>query len=194
MAMGITRLAAMPGAARFTPAVAALSCAAALAGCGSNGISGEIPALNAQALNSDLEQVRTAVANQDCTTAQSAANAFVDDVNALPAGREELKTQLRDAGHNLDTLVTQACAPSGATDENQTTTEPSTESSTESTETSPTTTSTTSSSTTDETETQPNGNGGEPPGQGGEPPGQGGEPPGGGQGGGTSDETGGTGG
>jgi hypothetical protein len=176
--------------------VAALSCAAALAGCGSNGISGEIPAPNAQELNSDLEQVRTALANKDCQGAPSAADQFVAQVNALPAeSGEELKSALRDAGRNLKTLVDQTCASAGGTTstEPETTSEPTTESTTES-DTTPTTTSTTSTSTTDETETQPNGNGGEPPGQGGEQPGHGGEPPGGGQGGGTGDETGGTGG
>jgi hypothetical protein len=175
--------------------VAALSCAAALAGCGSNGITGEIPAPNAQELNSDLEQVRTALANKDCQGAPSAADQFVAQVNELPAeAGEELKSALRDAGRNLTTLVNQTCASTGTSPtEPETTSEPTTESPTES-DTTPTTTSTSSTPTTDETETQPNGNGGEPPGQGGEPSGHGGEPPGGGQGGGTGDETGGTGG
>ena len=150
---------------------------AALSGCGSDEISGEIPQANADELNASLDEVRTAVESSppQCTTAKSAADQFVADVNALPADAgSELKDALRDAGDNLRVLVDEQCASTGTTDTaTSTTTTPTTSStSTTSSTTTPTTTHTTdtTSTTSTTTEEQPppgNGNAGGPPGNGG---------------------------
>jgi hypothetical protein len=159
---------------------------AAMSGCGSDEVSGEIPPENATELNAALDAVRIATESSppDCEGAALGAEQFVDAVNALPADpAAELKAELQDAGENLRTLVDQQCAA----------TEPTGPSGTQPQETSSTTTSTTdeTTSTTDETSTttdeQPppgNGNGGGPPGGGGTDGGTGGT------GGGTGDETG----
>jgi hypothetical protein len=183
----------MPGTNRLPPLLALLFVLAALSGCGSDEISGEIPPDNAPELNAALDAVRTATESSppDCEGAALGAKQFVDAVNALPADpAAELKAELQDAGENLRALVDQQCAA----------TEPTGPSGTQPQETSSTTTSTTdettsttdeTSTTTDETSTttdeQPppgNGNGGGPPGGGGTDGGTGGT------GGGTGDETG----
>ena len=141
--MGVTRLAAMPGTNRLAPLLALFAVIATLSGCGSDEISGEIPPANAQELNDALDAVSFAVeSNQDCEAAQAAADQFVEEVNALPADAgTELKTELREAGDNLRTLVSDQCPSTG------TTTQPPT------TEPTSSTTDTTTSSTTDTTTT-----------------------------------------
>jgi hypothetical protein len=169
--------------------LAVLAVLATLSGCGSGEISGEIPQENAQDLNAALEDVRTAVESgpQGCTEADSAADQFVDEVNALPADpAAELKAELQAAAHNLRTLVDNQCASTGTPD----TTSPTTTPTTEPTTTEPTTTEPTTTEPTTE-EPPPPGNGNGPPGNG--PPGNG--PPGNGPPGGDTDGgTGGTGG
>jgi hypothetical protein len=154
---------------------------AALSGCGSDEISGEIPQADADELNASLDEVRTAVESSppQCTTAKSKADQFVADVNALPADAgTELKAALRDAGDHLRVLVDEQCASTGTTDTKAATTTTPTTSSTSTTSsetTTPSTTDTTdttdtTSTTSTTTEEQPppgNGNGGGPPGQGG---------------------------
>jgi hypothetical protein len=192
----ITRLAAMPGTNRLRALLGLLAAVAALSGCGSDEISGEIPQENAADLNDALAAVRTATEESppDCGGAAVGAKQFVDAVNALPADpAAELKAELQDAGENLRTLVEQQCAateptgPSGTqpqetspTTSTTTTTTPTTTDTTDTTDT--TTTGTTTS--TDETQPPGDGNGGGPPGGG--PPGDGGT--GGTGGGGTGDE------
>jgi hypothetical protein len=191
--MAITTLAAMPGTKRLAPPLALLATVAALSGCGSDEISGEIPAANATELNGALDQVGVAIASQDCDSAAEEVDAFIQAVNDLPADPSaELKPELQRAGDNLRTLVSDECPTTGATEPattEPTTTEPTT---TEPTTTEPTTTEPTT--TTDETqttttttdETTPDGNGGGP--SGGGPPGQGGTGgTGGGTGGGSGD-------
>jgi hypothetical protein len=170
---GPTRLAAMPGIIRLPPLLAFLAVIAVLSGCGSDEISGEIPPENATALNSALRAVNGAVALQNCNEASAAADEFVAEVNLLPldAGAE-LKAELRRAGDNLRTLVSDECPTTVEPGTTQSTTEPTTTDTT--TEPTTTDTTTTDSTTTDTTttstdETQPpgNGNGGGPPGDGG---------------------------
>ena len=185
--MAVTRLAAMPGTNRLAPLLALLAVLATLSGCGSDEISGEIPAANAQELNDALDAVSFAVeSSQDCEAAQDAADQFVEEVNALPADAgTELKTELRKAGDNLRTLVSDR-VPLDRDDrrDRATTTEP-TSSTTDTTtsSTTATTTTTTTTSTTRAAKPPGGGNGGGPPGDG---TGDGT----GGTGGGTGDETG----
>ena len=92
----ITTLAAMPGTKRLGALLALLAAVAALSGCGSDEISGEIPPKNADELNAALRAVNGAIAVQNCDGASSAAQEFVDEVNELPAtAGTELKTELR---------------------------------------------------------------------------------------------------
>jgi hypothetical protein len=161
---------------------------AALSGCGSDEIGGEIPPSDAVSLNTSLEGVSAAVESSppQCTTAESNADQFVADVNELPAtAGADLKEALREAGVNLQQLVSDQCASAGATGPSgpQPTSSSTTSSHTTTTSSTTDTTATTTSST---EETQPQGNGN---GNGGGPPGGG--PPGGG---GTDGGTGGTGG
>ncbi len=165
--MGVTRLAAMPGTNRLAPVLALFAVIVTLSGCGSDEISGEIPPANAQELNDALDAVSFAVeSNQDCEAAQAAADQFVEEVNALPADAgTELKTELRKAGDNLRTLVSDRC-PSTETTTQPSTTEPT--SSTTETTTSSTTDTATTTTTTSTTKPEPPGgdNGGGPPGDG----------------------------
>ena len=188
----ITRLAAMPGTNGLPPLLALLFVLAALSGCGSDEISGEIPEANAADLNAALAAVRTATEQSppQCADATLGAEQFVEAVNALPADpAAELKAELQDAGENLRTLVAQQCAtteptePSGTQPQETSSTTSTTTTSSSTTEPTDTTTTSTTSST-DQTQPQGNGNGGGPPG-GGTDGGTGGT------GGGTGDETGG---
>lgn len=165
---------------------------AALSGCGSDEIDGEIPSTNAAELNAALAAVRTATESSppNCGDAASGAEQFVAAVNALPADpTAELKAELQAAGDNLRTLVGNQCAATEPTGPTGTQTqEPSSTSTTSSTtsSTTDTTDTTTTDTTTSTDETNPQGNGNGPPGGG--PPGQDGGT--GGTGGGTGDETG----
>ena len=192
----ITRLAAMPGTNRLPPLLALLFVLAALSGCGSDEISGEIPQANAEELNASLEAVRAAVETSppQCTTAESNADQFIDEVNGLPADAgTELKTALREAGDNLRGLIDEQCASTGATGPSRPRSTSSSTTSSEPTTTSSTTDTTTTSST-EETQPPGNGNRGGPNGRGpngGGPPGGGTDGGTGGTGGGTGDATGG---
>jgi hypothetical protein len=160
----------MPGTSRIPPLLALLAAVAALSGCGSQGdIDGQIPATNADQLNAALNTVDTAVASNDCATANSGADGFIDAVNELPAtAGADLKEALQEAGANLRALVDDQCPPSGATGPSgaqppaSSSTPSTTESSTSSTTDSTTTTTTTTTSTSSTEETQPqDGNGGD---------------------------------
>jgi hypothetical protein len=181
----VIRLAAMPGTNRLLPLLALLFVLAALSGCGSDEISGEISQAEALELNNALNEVGTGVETQDCEGAQTAADQFVNEVNDLPldAG-EDLKTALRDAGNHLRALVSEQC-PSTGTD---TTTSPATTPTTTPTTPTTTTSSTTTSSTTDTTTTSSSTTDEQPS------PGDGGGGGSSGDGGGTGGGTGGTGG
>jgi hypothetical protein len=161
----ITRLAAMPGFSRLAGLLVLAGFVAALAGCGSDDISGTIPADSATQLNAQLETVSRDVQAGDCTGATSAASEFGDIVDGLPAeAGTELKDALRTAGNNLEGLVSTQCAPTGATGETRS--QPTTSTSTSTTEPPPTTTTsstttTTETTTTEETKPQENGGGGD---------------------------------
>jgi hypothetical protein len=180
----VTRLAAMPGITRLPPLLVLLAILAVLPGCGSDDISGEIPQVNATALNQALDGVSSAIATGNCEAAASQAEAFDSAVNRLPADPSaDLKPELQDAADNLRTLVDTECVSTETTQPTSTQQETSSTSSTTPTTTSSTaetdTTSTTD-TTTSTGETAPPANG-QGPGGGG-PPGQGGT---GGTGGGT---------
>lgn len=167
--MGVTTLAAMPGTKRLAASLALLAAVAALSGCGSDEVSGEIPAEDALALNEALDGVSASI-EADCDQAQEYAQDFVDAVNELPQDPSgELKPELQNAGDHLRTLVATECAAEPpATTQSTTTTTTSTPTETSTTETSTTDTSTTETSTstttsTDETTPPGNGNGGGPP-------------------------------
>jgi len=190
----ITRLAAMPGTNRLPPFLALLFVLAALSGCGSDEISGEIPPDDAAELKSALAGVRAEI-EAGCTDpdqAQAQAQAFVNAVNALPEDPSAgLKPELQDAADHLRTLVDSECASTEppTTTQSTTPTTPTTSAETSTSDTSTTETSTTSTSTTTSTdEPPPPGNGNGPPGDG--PPGPPGDGGTGGTGGGTGDETG----
>jgi hypothetical protein len=183
----------MPGTNGLSPLLALLFVLAALSGCGSDEISGEIPAADAAELNAALAAVRTATESSppQCEDATLGAKRFVDAVNALPADpAAELKAELQGAGENLRTLVDQQCAATEPTEPSST--QPQETSSTTSTTTTsssttePTDTTTTTSTTSSTDQTQPPGNG-----TGGGPQGGGTDGGTGGTGGGTGDETGG---
>ena len=190
----LTRLAAMPGTNKIIPLLALVAGVAALSGCGSGGdINGQIPATNADQMSAALNTVRTAVASNDCATANSGADGFVDAVNELPAtAGADLKTALQDAGANLRALVSEQCPPTGPTGPSGA--QPPASSSTSSTTDSSTTTSTTDTSTTDTTTTSTTSSTDQtpPPGHGNGGGNGGGNGNGGGQDGGTGGGTGGT--
>jgi hypothetical protein len=173
----------MPGNHGLRALLALAAAGVALSGCGSDEISGEIPAGNAGELNAALDDVRAATESStpNCVDAASAAQQFVNEVNDLPADPTgELKAELQAAGNHLRTLVSDECstATTETTNSRPTTTEETTPSTTSTTteETQTTTTTTTE-------ETPPDEGGGGPPG--------GGPPDGGGTGGtsgGTSDD------
>jgi hypothetical protein len=173
--------------------LASLFILAALSGCGSDELSGEIPEQNAIDLKAALAAVRAEIeANPpNCDTAASQADEFVDAVNLLPADVGEVKTELQGAGDNLRTLVDAECPTTDTSQTTQTTTPTTTtttSSTTEPTTTDTTTTDTTSttSTTTDEPPSPGDGGGGGPSGDGGGTDGG----TGGTGGGGTGDETG----
>jgi hypothetical protein len=182
----------MSGTNRLPPLLALLFVLAALSGCGSDEIDGEIPPDNATELNAALDAVRTATESRppDCEDAALGAEQFVDAVNRLPADpAAELKAELQPAANNLRTLVDQQCAATEPTEPSGTQPQESSSTTTTTDETTSTTdeTSTTTDETTSTTDEQPppgNGNGGGPPGGGGTDGGTGGT------GGGTGDETG----
>ena len=172
----VTRLAAMPGITRLPPLLVLLAILAVLPGCGSDDISGEIPQVNATALNQALDGVSSAIATGNCEAAASQAEAFDSAVNRLPADPSaDLKPELQDAADNLRTLVDTECVSTETTQPTSTQQqETSSTTSTTSTTTSSTeeTDTTTSSTTTSTDETEPPGNGpGHGP-SGGGPPGQ----------------------
>jgi hypothetical protein len=179
----VTRLAAMPGITRLPPLLVLLAILAVLPGCGSDDISGEIPQVNATALNQALDGVSSAIATGNCEAAASQAEAFDSAVNRLPADPSaDLKPELQDAADNLRTLVDTECVSTETTQPTSTQQETSSTSSTTPTTTSSTeeTDTTTTDTTTSTGETAPPANG-QGPGGGG-PPGHGGT---GGTGGGT---------
>ena len=98
----------MPGTIRLGALLALLAVAMALPGCGSDEVSGEIPADNAADLKSALADVRLEI-EAGCTDpdqAREQAQAFVDEVNRLPADPSgELKTELQEAADHLRNLV-----------------------------------------------------------------------------------------
>jgi hypothetical protein len=187
----ITRLAAMPGTKRTGALLALAAAIAAVSGCGSNEIGGQIPQTNADELNAALSGVQTAVQSTppDCATAASDADQFVRAVNDLPeSAGKDLKDALRDAGGNLEQLVSKQCTAPQTTTTTQTqpTKSSSTTSSSTTSSTSTSSTTTTSTSTGTTTTTQTSSQGGN---QGGDGGGEGG-----GGDGGTGGGTGGTGG
>jgi hypothetical protein len=160
----------MPGTIRLGALLALLAAAVALPGCGSDEISGEIPAENVPTLNAALEGVSTTI-ETDCDQAQAYAQDFVDAVNELPQDPTgEVKTELQSAGDHLRTLVETECP---ATDTPQTTqdttdaTTTDTADTTTDTATTDATTTTTTDTTTDTTTTDqtqpPDGNDGDGP-------------------------------
>lgn len=164
-----TRLGALAGAL--------VAVAIGLSACGSSGSDDvTIPKANSDQLLSALDQVQKDCASQLRAEAVTAAQTFIDAVNALPKEVGiETKDALRNAGENLRTQASKCEAPSGTSDV----------STTSATTVPPVTPSTsTSTSTTTSTESQP------PP----QNPGEGNGQPGGGNSGGNGGGNGGSGG
>ena len=181
----LTRLAAMPGRSRtrLLGLAAALTLAAAVAGCGGDEGGEKIPAEDAQAMLDTASRIEQASASQECDEAQSGTTELRGRVEALP---EETDQEIVDA---LDQMVSRVdeqldaeCADTGTSEPEETT-----ETVAPPTTTSPpteTTTTTTEPPEEDDEEEAPV----QPPGEGGggqgppvSPPGQsGGEPPSGG--------------
>jgi hypothetical protein len=168
----------MPGTIRLGAVLALLAAAVALPGCGSDEVSGEIPAENAANLNTTLASVRAEI-DAGCTDpeqAQDQAQAFVDQVNLLPQASGEVKQELQEAADHLRTLVESECA---TTEEPGTTpdTTPTTDTDTTPTDTTPTETTPTDTTPTDTTPTETTPTDQTPPpsdGDGGGPPSDGG--------------------
>jgi hypothetical protein len=142
-------------------AVMTLALAAGAAGCGSDSSDDvTIPQQNADDMLAALDAVQTACQAEDTTGARTAANDFVQQVNALPEEvGSEAKNALRDAGKNLETLATSSSDCTGGVPEittdsstDETTT---TSSSTTTEETTTTSTETSTEEDTDTTTTEP---------------------------------------
>lgn len=163
----------MPGTIRLGALLALLAVAVALSGCGSDEVSGEIPADRAPALTAALDGVSRTI-ETDCDQAQVHAQDFIDAVNDLPADPSgEVKAELQDAGDHLRTLVESECAstePDTTTPTTSSTAPTSTASTSSTTDTTTTETSTTTTSSTSTDDVPPDGNGNGPPN--GVPPGQ----------------------
>lgn len=105
----------MPAKKRLAVLVAIAAIAAALAGCGSDEIKGTIPQSNAAQLTDELDAIEAASAEGRCEVARASAQAFLVDVNELPAtSGTALKETLRGAAEGLQRLVQEPCR-SGAT-------------------------------------------------------------------------------
>jgi hypothetical protein len=154
----------MRGTTRTLAVLGLLAAVAVLSACGSDEFEGRVSRSDADALRASLAQVRDDVDNGECESASSGAQAFVDGVNDLPlTATVELKEALRDAGEQLERLVSEEC-PSGATTGTTQTTTTETTSTTDTTTTDTTTTDTTTTDTTTgtgttTTGTQPAGSG-----------------------------------
>jgi hypothetical protein len=105
----------MPAKKRLAVLIAIAALAAAVAGCGSDEIEGTIPQSNAEELTAELDAIEDASAAGRCDAAKARAQAFLVDVNELPAtSGAALKETLRGAAEGLQRLVQEPC-PSGAT-------------------------------------------------------------------------------
>jgi hypothetical protein len=164
---------------RFLTVIAALALAG-LAGCGGGDEEGgTIPPENAESMLSQLDGVRSAIDEENCTTAKTDTSQFVEAVNGLPEETGvETKEKLRQAGENLDELIAEECEDTGVTGETGPT------ETTETTTEEPAAPVTPPPAPSDEGEDAPPE---QPPGEGGNPPG------GGGPGGDTGEDTGGIG-
>ncbi len=113
----ISRLAAMPGTRRCVTVLAIAATVAALGGCGSNDVKGQLTPDQAAELNADLQAVQQATGASDCPTAASSVRRFRQHVFELPMETgADLKDALQDSGKQLATLVAQQCgASSGVT-------------------------------------------------------------------------------
>jgi hypothetical protein len=193
----LTRLAAVPGKQHLAVALAACAAVIGLSACGSSAPK-TIPQASADAMLSDLDAAQRAASTGDCDLALANADAFANDVNALPATvGDDVKTPLQEAATRLKALASDStqCQPiTGATGASDVppAPEPRSTTTTDSTTTTSTTT-TTSSTSTPEPPTPPSNGGGD---EGGGPSGGGGGKAGGGAGGtgGIGTGTGGTGG
>jgi hypothetical protein len=103
----------MPRTRRFGALLAVAATVAALGGCGSNDVKGQLTPQQAAELNADLQDVQQATGSSDCTTAASSVRRFREHVFELPmeAGAD-LKDALQDSGKQLASLVAQQCGTS----------------------------------------------------------------------------------
>jgi hypothetical protein len=162
---GFSRLARMQGTIRsmlknfdFRPTPAVLSCLAAVAalavagcGAGSDDSGGsDIPASEADQMQTALTDLQGATAHQDCDGAKQAAQDFTQLVDNASVD-SATKSALSEGANQVNELVDkEVCTPTGTTDTSSTTT-----STTEPTTTEPTTT--TETTTTEETTPKPSG-------------------------------------
>lgn len=87
-----------------------LGAAAGLSACGGSSSKSLLPAADADALKSDLDDVAGAVADQDCTQVGKALNQLDRDLTQLPAGTSaRLKTRLREGYDRLRNQAAKEC-------------------------------------------------------------------------------------
>jgi hypothetical protein len=96
----MARLSALPPALLLA-ALAALS----LSACGSGGSADLLPGNTAKEINSNLDQVRELVAENECIGAQNAAREVSAEVSALGGVDEQLKQALREGADRLNEVV-----------------------------------------------------------------------------------------
>jgi hypothetical protein len=167
----------MPGPRRSLLSLAlGAVCAIALAACGSDDRTGQLPPENASVMRGALEDARAEESEGDCDGVADAAGNLQTEIDELP---EDVDPELRDAlTQGAENLAQLAQNPDTCEDQQQQTTTTTEEIPTE---TAPPTTTTEETTTT--TEEEPEEDGGPPP----QPPGQPPGPPGGGDNNGGSD-------
>jgi hypothetical protein len=142
-----------------------LSLALALAGCGGSKTEPSIPASNAQALLTQLDQVANNFDNGACNGAHAKVAELISKVDQLPSTvNKEVRTNLRNGMVHLDSLIGSQCKrPETTTTSASTTTTTPTTTTTETSSTTSSTPQTTITSTSSTTTSTPAGGGVVPP-------------------------------
>jgi hypothetical protein len=91
--------------ASLTALVLLASAALVLAGCGGGEDAKLLPGTTASQINSNLDQVRSLVAEEDCIGAENAAASVSEEIDALENVDSELKKALREGAERLNAVV-----------------------------------------------------------------------------------------